>query len=78
MQTVDQETVIVELSSDEVHQLNITASYIWEQFDGTDTLDQVRELVVRNFEIDIKQASADVNAVVEQLTSLSLLVIRGN
>jgi hypothetical protein len=75
VRTVDQEIVIVDKDSGEVHQLNPTASYIWDLFDGNTSIDQVKELVASDFNIDLDQASADVVAVVEQLKGLKLLVV---
>lgn len=75
IRTVDQEIVIVDKDSGEVHQLNPTASYIWELFDGHTTIEQVKESVANDFNIDRTQASADVAAVVEQLKTLNLLVV---
>jgi methyltransferase-like protein len=78
IRTVDQEIVIVDKDSGEVHQLNQTASYIWKLFDGNTSIDQAKELVANDFNIGLEQASADVVAVVEQLKSLNLLVVSGS
>lgn len=75
VRTVDQEIVIVDKDSGEVHQLNPTASYIWDLFDGNTSIDQVKELVASDFKIDLDQASADVASVVDQLKRLNLLVV---
>jgi methyltransferase-like protein len=75
VRTVDQEIVIVDTDSGEVHQLNPTASYIWDLFDGNTSIDRVTELVASDFNIDLERASVDVVAVVEQLKTLNLLVV---
>lgn len=74
VRNIDQETVIVDKDSGEVHQLNPTASYIWDHFDGNTSIEQVKESLSRDFEIDLAQASTDVNTVVEQLKTLNLLI----
>ena len=74
IRTVDQEIVIVDTDSGEVHQLNPTASYIWDLFDGNTSIEQAKELVSKDFDIDKEQASNDVIVIVEQLKTLNLLV----
>ncbi len=78
VRTVDQEIVILDKETGEVHQLNQTASYIWDLFDGYTTVEQVKESLARDYDIDLAQASADVVAVVEQLKHLNLLVAEAN
>jgi len=74
IRNVDQETVIVDKNTGEVHQLNPTASYIWDQFDGSTTIDRVITSLSNEFNIDADQASVDVNTVVRQLQELKLLI----
>lgn len=75
IRTIDQETVIVDKNTGEVHQLNPTASYIWDQFDGVTTIDQVTSKLANEFNIDENQAKVDVNSVVDQLKELKLLIM---
>jgi len=75
IRNIDQETVIVDKKTGEVHQLNPTASYIWDQFDGATTIDQIASKLANEFNIDESQAALDVNSIVGQLKELKLLII---
>jgi len=74
IRNVDQETVIVDKETGEVHQLNPTASFIWDQFNEGVTVAQVASTLIAEFGISEQQSESDVNAVVEQLISLKLLI----
>ena len=76
IRNIDQETVIVDKETGEVHQLNPTASYIWDQFDGATTIEQITSKLANEFNIDENQAALDVNAVVDQLKELKLLIMQ--
>jgi len=71
---VDSEAVIVDKNSGDVHQLNPTASYIWDCFDGHTAIAEVCKQVSNDFNIDLSRAKEDVRQVVNDLKALELLV----
>ncbi|NOY67644.1 MAG: PqqD family protein, partial [Gammaproteobacteria bacterium] len=66
--------VIVDKDSGDVHQLNPTANYIWDCFDGHTAIAEVCEQVSDDFNIDLSRAKQDVSQVVNDLKALELLV----
>jgi hypothetical protein len=70
---LDGEMVILDRHAGLVHQLNRTASCIWEACDGSATPAELAEVVARSFDVDVNTAADDVAAVVAQLLKLSLL-----
>lgn len=70
---LDGEMVILDRQAGRVHQLNRTASLIWEACDGNATPAELAEVVARTFDVDLNTAADDVAAAVVQLLNLSLL-----
>jgi Coenzyme PQQ synthesis protein D (PqqD) len=70
---VDGETVVLDQQAGVVHQLNATASFIWERCDGQSTLTDIAQQLAQAFEVDPHVASCDVNAMIGQLEALHLL-----
>ena len=70
---LDGEMVILDRQAGLVHQLNRTASCIWEACDGSATPAELAEVVARTFDVDPNTAAEDVAAAVAQLQKLSLL-----
>jgi hypothetical protein len=70
---LDGEMVILDRQAGLVHQLNRTASCIWEACDGSATPAELAEVVARTFEVDVNTVADDVAAAVAQLLKLSLL-----
>jgi Coenzyme PQQ synthesis protein D (PqqD) len=70
---VDGETVVLDQQAGVIHQLNPTASFIWERCDGQSTLTDIAQQLAHAFEVDPQVASCDVNAMIRQLEALHLL-----
>jgi hypothetical protein len=73
MRIVEGETVILDRPGGLIHQLNRTASYIWDRCDGQSTLVEIGQQLVEAFDVDAKTAADDVAAIVGQLRRLNLL-----
>ena len=71
--TVEGETVVLDRSNKQIHQLNQTASYIWERCDGVSTLQAIAQQLAETFAVDGETAIRDVTAVVVQFHALHLL-----
>lgn len=73
VRVVDGETVVLDRQKGLIHQLNQTASYIWDQCNGTSTLEAIAARFSEAFAVDLKTATEDVTATVLQLQQLQLL-----
>jgi Coenzyme PQQ synthesis protein D (PqqD) len=70
---VDGEVVILDRQSDLIHQLNHTASYIWDLCDGQSTVGEIANQLAAAFHVDAHTAGRDVATTIRQLHSLGLL-----
>jgi hypothetical protein len=71
---VDGELVILDRDTQKIHQLNSTASFVWNRLaEESDLADVARELSSL-FEVEENVALEDVRRIVEKLTELQLLV----
>jgi hypothetical protein len=73
VRSVDGEVVVLDRQSDLIHQLNPTASYIWNRCDGQASVAEIANQLATTFEIDVNTAVQDVATTVMQLHSLGLL-----
>jgi len=71
---VDGETVVLDRRNGLIHQLNRTASFVWERCDGSYTTDELANRLVGAFEVDIQTAANNVTKLIEQLQKLDLLL----
>jgi hypothetical protein len=67
------ETVVLDRREEFVHQLNKTASYIWQRCDGSQTPEEITEELCQAFDVDLPTARKDVLATVERLRTSKLL-----
>jgi hypothetical protein len=56
-----------------VYTLNEAAAFIWELIDSSKSISQIKDKVIEEFEVDTRQAQADVSEILSQLESLSLI-----
>ena len=59
-QEVDNEILILDRKANKIHQLNDTASFIWKQSDGSNTISSIIESLVSVFEVSTEEAEKDV------------------
>lgn len=73
--TIGQETIILDSKiGKEVHQLNEVASFVWNLCDGRHEIHSIIEEVCKEFEVDASTARSDIQNLLEELDSKSLLV----
>jgi hypothetical protein len=70
---IDDEVVVLDRQSDLIHQLNHTASYIWDRCDGQSTVTEIADQFAAAFHVDAHTAIHDVGTTISQLHSLGLL-----
>ncbi len=70
---VDDELVILDVSSGRYFGLNDVGAFIWEQLEHDCSSDDLVDAVVAEYSIDPRQASTDVNKLIEQLVDRGLV-----
>jgi hypothetical protein len=70
---IEGEMVVLDRKAELVHQLNQTATYIWERLDGKTPLEAIARTLVDSFDVDLKSAESDVTKTTEQFGRLNLL-----
>jgi hypothetical protein len=70
---VEGEAVLLDRTADLVHQLNETASFIWERCDGRSTPQDIADQLVDAFETDPVTAAASVMDALRRFDELGLL-----
>lgn len=70
---VEGETVVLHLAAEQIHQLNPTASFIWNRCDGHRTAAEIAEELTGFFDVDYKTAYDAVVTTLRQLHELRLL-----
>ena len=67
------ETLILDRQHEHVHQLNTSASYVWQRCDGQTTVREIAESMAQDFGIGLEEAERDVEGLVSRLKELGLL-----
>jgi hypothetical protein len=57
---IDGRTVVVHPAAGTVHELNATGTLLWKNSDGQNSIDQLTDMIVQNFEIDANEAKKNV------------------
>jgi Coenzyme PQQ synthesis protein D (PqqD) len=70
---LDGELVMLDRDREFVHQLNKTASFIWEQCDGRRTAAEIADQLAETFEVDGQTALKDVLEILVTLKDLNLV-----
>ena len=71
--TIDGEMLILNRAEKRLHQLNPTASFIWNCCDGDADIAAITDRLTTAYEIDVGTARKDVEEVLSQLRSSNLL-----
>ena len=73
IQAVGNETLVLDQRDGNIHQLNTTASFIWQRCDGRTPTTKIVKLLVQEFDVSDDDAARDVVEVIEKLQDLNLL-----
>jgi Coenzyme PQQ synthesis protein D (PqqD) len=73
VRVVDGEAVVLDRQKELIHQLNQTATYIWEQCDGRFVVQEIAARLAETFDVAPETAMQDVVKVIQDLQALSLL-----
>jgi hypothetical protein len=75
---VGDECLVLDLETDRIHQLNATASFIWNNFDRAPTPDAMANLLALEFDVAQDTALSDVESTLRTLRELKLIVGDGS
>jgi hypothetical protein len=67
------ETVVLDRRLRRIHQLNQTASFIWDRCDGRHAVADMAAQMARAFDVDLETAQRDAAAAVARLAEAGLL-----
>ena len=70
---VEGELLVLDHRSERVHQLNVTAVYIWDQCDGKTSIADITQAIATEYGLDTRPAEADVVRTIAQFQELDLL-----
>jgi hypothetical protein len=71
---VDGEVLLLDTESDQIHQLNRTASLIWRKCAEAASADEIATLLAREFDVEGDIALRDVTETLSRLRALNVLV----
>jgi hypothetical protein len=74
IRSVDGEVVILDRDTEKIHQLNSTASFVWNRLESTSDLAQIARELSGEFDVEVDAALVDVGRIVGELQKLRLLV----
>jgi Coenzyme PQQ synthesis protein D (PqqD) len=73
VRVVGDEVIVLDRSASQVHQLNVTAGFIWQRCDGNHTAGRIADEVASAFGVDADTARDAVSAALQQFGQLGLL-----
>jgi methyltransferase-like protein len=76
---IAEETFLVPIRGEIAHMqkifmLNPVAEYIWQELDGKNSLSEIRNGILENFDVDKKQVNVDIQEFITQLIEVDLVV----
>ncbi len=71
IQEVDGETLVLDDENGYIHQLNDTASFVWQQCDGKSSTEEIVRRLAKEFDVDDAVAAKDVSEVIEKLRRIA-------
>jgi hypothetical protein len=71
---VEGEAVLLDRQQDLIHQLNCTATYVWDCCDGLTSLTEIATRLVETFDVPQEIAIRDLTTAIKQFHDLHLLV----
>lgn len=72
---IDGQSVLLNDEKGEIHQLNETASFIWKNCSGNNSLQSLVDLLKENFQTDSENIEKDVKNIIEMLGKLHLIEV---
>ncbi len=73
VQNVENEVLLLDVTANNIHQLNASATLVWQHCTGDQDADQLAALLADHFDVDAATARADIDTILQQLLSLNLI-----
>jgi PqqD family protein of HPr-rel-A system len=73
VQHVGDESLVLDLESGQIHQLNATAAWILAQCDGENSIDAITRDFAEYFSLDAESAAKDVATALQQLNQIRVI-----
>jgi hypothetical protein len=70
---VDGEVLLLDTESDQIHQLNRTASFIWRKCGELGSIDEIATLLVMEFDVGEDRAVRDVSETISRFRALKIV-----
>jgi hypothetical protein len=70
---IDGGVVIISPEDHRIHELNVTASFVWKQVDGCRTVEDIAELLMEEFDTGREAAIMDIDQLASSLEEKRLL-----
>ena len=75
---IDDETILVPIEDNvgdmgSIYNLNEVAAFVWEHFDGEKTLGDIKDMVLKEFEVSPEDAVEDLSEFVLQLKEVEAI-----
>ena len=75
LRRVRQELLLLDTEFKQIHQLNETASFIWDKWEHVPDAVEIARLLAQKFDVEEDVVLNDVSAMVGRLRELKLLVV---
>ena len=72
------EVLLLDVDSGQIHQLNVTATYIWRKCDKVESREELAAAFAAQFSIEHKEALRDVSETLVTLQQLNLVTPGSN
>ena len=70
---IDGEMILLNEKKEKIHQLNNTASFVWDCCNGENTIDNIVVLLKEEFEVESIDIKSDVINIITSLKKLKLI-----
>ncbi len=70
---IDGETVVLDHENNQMHTLNVTASFIFHAVDGQKTVAEIAREVAERFDVPLDVAERDTLSTIDRLAALKLI-----
>ena len=74
LRKVQQDLLLLDTEFNQIHQLNETASFVWENWEQVPDPVEIARLLAQKFDVEEQVVLNDVSAIVGRLQELNLLV----
>ena len=72
---VEEEAVVLDRQHGFIHQLNLTATYIWERCEGNASIEDIAAQLAETFAVEYETARNDIVRVIRDFQHLQLLEV---